>query len=88
MDGKCVRNPIQSNPNPESESESKDSAELQSTAALTLLLNDGTEYPVTQEYVQEMQTLYPAVDVMQELRTENLDIFGKSRTALTRIVPY
>ena len=64
-------NPIQSNPNPESESESesKDSAELQSTAALTLLLNDGTEYPVTQEYVQEMQALYPAVDVMQELRT-------------------
>ena len=68
-DDKCVRNPIQSNPNPESESESKDSAELQSTAALTLLLNDGTEYPVTQEYVQEMQALYPAVDVMQELRT-------------------
>ena len=68
-DVKCVRNPIQSNPNPESESESKDSAELQSTAALTLLLNDGTEYPVTQEYVQEMQALYPAVDVMQELRT-------------------
>ena len=68
-DVECVRNPIQSNPNPESESESKDSAELQSTAALTLLLNDGTEYPVTQEYVQEMQALYPAVDVMQELRT-------------------
>ena len=62
-------NPIQSNPNPESKSESKDSAELQSTAALTLLLNDGTEYPVTREYVQEMQALYPAVDVMQELRT-------------------
>ena len=68
-DVKCVRNPIQSNPNPNPESESKDSAELQSTAALTLPLNDGTEYPVTQEYVQEMQALYPAVDVMQELRT-------------------
>ena len=62
-------NPIQSNPNPNPASESKDSAELQSTAALTLLLNDGTEYPVTREYVQEMQALYPAVDVMQELRT-------------------
>ena len=54
MDGKCVRNPIQSNPNPESESESKDSAELQSAAALTLRLKDGKEYP--------------AVDVMRELR--------------------
>ena len=47
---------IHSNPNPES----KDSAELQNTAALTLPLNDGTEYPVTQECVQEMQALYPA----------------------------
>ena len=69
MDGKCVRNPIQSNPNPESESESKDSAELQSAAALTLRLKDGIEYPVGREYVQQMQALYPAVNVMQELRT-------------------
>ena len=68
MDGKCVRNPIQSNPNPESESEYKNSAELQSTAALTLHLRDGTEYPVSPDYVQQMQALYPAVDVMQELR--------------------
>ena len=55
MDGKCVRNPIQSNPNPNPESEYKNSAELQSTAALTLRLKDGKEYP--------------AVDVMRELRT-------------------
>ena len=69
MDGKCVRNPIQSNPNTESESEYKNSAELQSTAALTLHLRDGTEYPVSREYVQRMRALYLAVNVMQELRT-------------------
>ena len=43
------------NPNPNPESEYKNSAELQSTAALTLRLKDGKEYP--------------AVDVMRELRT-------------------
>ena len=66
-DSTCPRNPIQSNPNTESESEYRDGAALQSTAALTLPLNDGTEYPVTQEYVKQMQELYPAVDVMREL---------------------
>ena len=55
------------NPNPESESEYKNSAELQSTAVLTLRLKDGKEYPVGREYVQQMQALYPAVDVMREL---------------------
>ena len=64
-----------------------------------LRLKDGKEYPVGREYVKQMQTLYQAVDVMRELRAvkarassarraENLYIFGKSRTALTRIVPY
>ena len=46
-----------------------ESAELQSTAALTLRLKDGKEYPVSREYVQRMRALYPAVNVMQELRT-------------------
>ena len=53
----------------EPEVEVEDScAELQSTAALTLILNTGEEYPVTQDFVEQMQALYPAVDVMQELR--------------------
>ena len=60
---------IQSNPNPNPESEYKNSAELQSTAALTLRLKDGKEYPVSREYVQRMRALYLAVNVMQELRT-------------------
>ena len=37
--------------------------------ALMLRLKDGKEYPVGREYVQQMQALYPATDVMQELRT-------------------
>ena len=58
MDGKCVRNPIQSesesriqNPNPihvcdahaGEPADDAESAELQSTAALTLRLKDGKE---------------------------------------------
>ena len=35
---------------------------------ITLTLNDKTEYPVTEEQVEEWTKLYPAVDVMQELR--------------------
>lgn len=39
-----------------------------SAPVVTIILNDGSEYPVSQSYVDEMQKLYPAVDVMQELR--------------------
>ncbi len=35
---------------------------------ITLTLNDKTEYPVTEEQVEEWMKLYPAVDVKQELR--------------------
>jgi len=35
---------------------------------IALTLNDKTEYPVTEEQVEEWTKLYPAVDVMQELR--------------------
>ena len=35
---------------------------------ITLPLNDGTEYSVFQNQRQEWETLYPAVDVMQQLR--------------------
>lgn len=36
--------------------------------AITLPLNDGSEYPITVDKVDKWKTLYPAVDVMQELR--------------------
>ena len=35
---------------------------------ISIPLNDGSEYGVTQEDVDKYSTLYPAVDVMQELR--------------------
>ena len=35
---------------------------------ITLPLNDGSEYPVSRKTVEEYQSLYPAVDVEQELR--------------------
>ena len=34
---------------------------------ITIPLNDGSEYPVEKTYYEQMQELYPAVDVMQEL---------------------
>jgi len=57
----------------EEETESMHGAEAapcQPTAPpiITLTLNDKTEYPVTEEQVEEWAKLYPAVDVMQELR--------------------
>ena len=68
-DTKCVRNPIQS----ESKSESNaDICSEQKAAAeppvITLSLNTGEEYPVTQRDVAGWMELYPAVDVMQCLR--------------------
>ena len=45
----------------------EESAELQAAPALSIILNDGTEYDFSQEYVDQMQKLYPAVDVMAEM---------------------
>ena len=42
--------------------------QFENSSALTLPLNDGTEYSVLQSTVDEYAKLYPAVDVMQELR--------------------
>lgn len=50
---------------------SNDSAEPQAAStppAICLPLNDGTEYPVSVEQCQEWAGLYPAVDVIQQLR--------------------
>jgi len=37
-------------------------------AVIELILNDKSLYPITQSQIDEWKTLYPAVDVMQELR--------------------
>lgn len=39
-----------------------------SPCVITIILNDKTEFPITQADVDGWQDLYPAVDVMQELR--------------------
>ena len=60
-------NPIQSESNPK-----KVGAEPQAAStpppAIFLPLNDGTEYPVSREQCHEWAGLYPAVDVIQQLR--------------------
>lgn len=58
---------------------------------ITLLLNDGTEYPVYQEYVDKMAKLYPVVDVMQELRNMSAWCINnpkkrKTRSGITRFM--
>lgn len=37
-------------------------------AVITIPLNDGTEYPISPQNVAEWESLYPAVDIMGELR--------------------
>lgn len=67
----CGNPPIEVEVEPEGEPEAEvenTCTEPQSAAVLTLILNTGEEYPVMQDYVDQMQELYPAVDVMQELR--------------------
>lgn len=39
----------------------------ETAAVLTLPLNDGSEYPISPDYIAEMQALFPAVDVYQQL---------------------
>lgn len=46
----------------------KEEVETQEPAVISLTLIDGTEHPVTQSDIDKYCTLYPAVDVMQELR--------------------
>lgn len=69
-DSRCVRNPIQSESNTESESNHNISSELQAAAeppVITLQLNTGEEYPITQKDVDRWTELYPAVDIMHGL---------------------
>lgn len=42
--------------------------EQESTTVITLQLNTGEEYPITEKDVELWLSLYPAVDVLQELR--------------------
>ena len=71
---RVYENPIQSESNPESES--KYCAEQNSApetgeapdAVMTLPLNDKTEFPILESDVEKWAELYPAVDILSELR--------------------
>ena len=52
-------------------------------ALITLPLNDGSEWPVTTEMVTEWSSLYPAVDVMQELRNMRGWLLSKPKNRKT-----
>lgn len=70
-DNKCVRNPIQSESESKAETNTTICSEQQAAAeppVIKIPLNTGEEYPITQGYILELSKLYPAVDVMQELR--------------------
>ena len=68
----CGNLPPESNPNPNTNpNPKKDSAEQQAGSTppvIQLPLNDGTEYEVSVEQCHEWAGLYPAVDVIQQLR--------------------
>ena len=46
----------------------RNGTEPQAPPVLTFLLNDGSEFPFYQDYIDQMQELYPAVDVLQEMK--------------------
>lgn len=67
-DCKCPRNPIQSNPNLNPNPNICAEQAPAPQPVITLSLNDNSEYPVIQTQVDEWAALYPAIDVMQQLR--------------------
>ena len=92
-DIKCPRNPIQSESNPNRESNSMPDAPSASDrkSVITLILNDKTEFSIYQDQVDSWVQLYPAVDVMQELRNmkgwcENNPKKRKTKSGILRFV--
>lgn len=60
-------------------------------AVITIPLNDGTEFPVLQKDADEFASLYPAVNIMQELRSMrgwclNNETKRKTRTGIRRFI--
>ena len=58
--------------------------QLKNSSVLALPLNDGTEYEVTKELIDEFITLYPGVDVMQEVRNMRGWLLTNPRKRKTR----
>ena len=60
-------------------------------AAISMPLNDGTEFPIFDNDVKEWEKLYPAVDVMQELRNARGWLLGnptrrKTKSGIKRFI--
>lgn len=82
---------IQSNPNPNPNPNPKEAtascAEPETVSAppvITLPLNTGEEYPITNEKLLELSELYPAVDIMQALRDMRGWLIGNPKKRKTR----
>lgn len=61
------------------------SAEMNSApVVISLPLNDGTEYPISEQSVSEWKKLYLAVDVMQELRKMRGWLIGSPKRRKTK----
>ena len=58
--------------------------QLKNSSVLALPLNDGTEYEVTKELIDEFIMLYPGVDVMQEVRNMRGWLLTNPRKRKTR----
>lgn len=59
---------ISKNPSDSCSEPEKSASKPSEPAVISLPLNDGTEHPVTQADIDKYASLYPAVDVLQELR--------------------
>lgn len=55
-------------PGAETPPDQKEPASIKSPMVISITLNDKTEYPITEADVAAWKDLYPAVDIMQELR--------------------
>ena len=61
------------------------------SAAISMPLNDGSEYPIFDGMIEEWEKLYPAVDVMQELRNARGWLLGnptrrKTKSGINRFI--
>jgi hypothetical protein len=75
-------NPIQSESNPKYIGTEPQAASM--PPVIFLPLNDGAEYPVSQEQCHEWAGLYPAVDVIQQLRQMRAWLIANPRKKKTK----
>lgn len=67
----------------EKEGERENECYIMAQTVVCLPLNDGTEFPVTEDMVQEFSSLYPAVDVEQALRSMRGWLLGNPKNRKT-----